>query len=175
MIRFREIFTRRQAAGPKSLFHIRSPRTFAAKWLILCGLLPVVSGCHRSPADNRPPDVVKHMITMQWAILPGRIEVKQGQEVELIVSTPDVEHGLAIKGYGISEPVQPGEPTVIKFLADKAGTFRMSCDILCGRGHKDMVGELIVLPAGAESHANSKQTVASDRSLKKTKADPAAR
>jgi len=175
MIRFREIFTRRQAAGLKSLLHIRRPCTFAAKWLILCGLLAVLSGCHRRPADNRPPDVVKHMITMQWAILPGRIEVKQGQEVELIVSTPDVEHGLAIKGYGISEPVQPGEPTVIKFRADKAGKFPMRCDILCGRGHKDMAGELIVLPARASSSSNPGETAARDGSLKKTKADPATR
>lgn len=103
------------------------------------------------------------MVTEQWAIIPNRIIVHQGQVVELAVTSPDVEHGLYIKGYGIRKPVQPGEPTIIKFRASKAGTFLMRCDILCGRGHKKMKGELVVLPAlpsatqiPARTHAPSK-------------------
>ncbi len=80
----------------------------------------------------------------KWAIEPQRIEVPRGQEVELIVTTSDVEHGVAVPGLGIREPVQPGKPAVIRFKADKAGSFPMRCSILCGRGHDQMTGEIVV-------------------------------
>lgn len=147
MIRFRELFTRRQTAGRNSLISIRNPFRLAAKCLIALALLTVLSGCHKNPLAHVPPDVIDHVITEQWAIIPNRIVVHQGQVVEIVATSPDVEHGLQIKGYGIRKPVQPGEPTIIKFRATKTGTFLMRCDILCGRGHDKMRGQLVVLPA----------------------------
>lgn len=122
----------------------------AAKLLLVLGLASILAGCHPQPVDNAKPDVVFHVVTKQWAIIPDRIVVKQGQNVELIVTTPDVEHGLEIKGYGISAPVQPGEPAIIRFRATHSGSFEMRCDILCGRGHDRMKGRLIVVPVAAD-------------------------
>jgi cytochrome c oxidase subunit 2 len=89
----------------------------------------------------------------KWAIEPSRIEVPQGDEVELVVTTTDVEHGIAIPGLDIREPVQPGRPTIVRFKARTAGTYPMSCSILCGTGHKQMTGVIVVTAAApAASH-----------------------
>ncbi|HTW47953.1 MAG TPA: cupredoxin domain-containing protein, partial [Acidobacteriaceae bacterium] len=69
----------------------------------------------------------------KWEIVPRRIVVRQGARVELIVSSADVEHGLAVPGLGINEPIQPGKPAAIRFFADKPGVYPMHCSILCGR------------------------------------------
>lgn len=109
--------------------------------------------------DKTPPDITFHIVTRQWKIIPNRIVVQQGKEVEFIVTSPDVEHGLQIKGYGISLPVQPGEPAVIKFRATKSGTYLMRCDILCGRGHDQMRGQLIVIPLPTPAVASKVHTI----------------
>ena len=85
----------------------------------------------------------------KWAIVPSRVEVPQGKEIELIVSSMDVEHGIAVPGLGIREPVQPGRPTIVKFLAKQAGSYPMKCSVLCGRGHDQMTGEIVILPPDA--------------------------
>jgi cytochrome c oxidase subunit 2 len=88
----------------------------------------------------------------KWAIEPNRIEVAQGKEVELVVNSIDVEHGIAIPKLGIREPVQPGRPTIVKFRAKVAGTYAMSCSVLCGKGHDQMTGVIVVsAPAPAAS------------------------
>lgn len=105
------------------------------------------TGCRKSPEDNTPPDVIKQVVMKKWAIEPARIEVPQGAEVELVVRSTDVEHGIAIPKLGIREPVQPGRPAIVKFRAKSAGTYAMSCSVLCGKGHRDMTGVIVVTPA----------------------------
>jgi cytochrome c oxidase subunit II len=90
--------------------------------------------------------VIRQIVMKKWAILPNRVEVQQGQEVELIVISADVEHGIAIPKLGIREPVQPGRTTVVRFRAKSAGTYSMNCSVLCGKGHNQMTGEIVVTP-----------------------------
>ena len=110
-------------------------------------LVPVLlSGCSRTPTYSGPPDTVIKVVMKKWAIEPSRITLPQGARVELVVSTADVEHGLGVRGLAINEPVQPGKPAVIRFLAQTPGTYPMRCSILCGKGHKDMLGEIVIEP-----------------------------
>ena len=125
---------------------------FAAAALLLAG-----SGCgKRTPTYSGPPDTVRSVIMKKWAIVPNRLEFRQGARVELVVSTIDVEHGIDVPGLGIREPIQPGKPAVIRFLAQTPGTYPMRCSIACGRGHDKMTGAIVILsgpaPAGA-AHA----------------------
>ena len=118
--------------------------------LLMAFLLPVsLAGCRKAPADNTPPDVIRQIVMKKWAIEPSRIEVPQGDEVELIVTTTDVEHGLAVPTLGIREPVQPGTSTIVRFKATTAGTYPMKCSVLCGRDHDKMTGEIVILPSSA--------------------------
>lgn len=116
--------------------------------LVALPLLLLIPGCgKKTPTYSGPPDTVVSVIMKKWAIVPDRIVVPQGARVEMVVSTIDVEHGIAVPGLGINEPVQPSKPAVVRFLAQTPGTYPMRCSILCGRGHDKMTGVIVITPA----------------------------
>jgi cytochrome c oxidase subunit II len=131
------------------LYPIRPSRVRAK--LLIAFILPFTAiGCKGTPAGNTPPDVIKTITMKKWSIEPSRIEVPQGDEVELVVSSTDVEHGIAISKLGILETVQPGKPAIVKFRAKDSGVYAMSCSVLCGKGHDQMTGVIVVTPAVAK-------------------------
>ena len=90
-------------------------------------------------------DVKEFRITAkQFAFDPETIEVNKGDKVRLIVTSVDVPHGIAIKEYGINQRLDVGKPVTIEFTADKEGTFAAYCSVICGSGHKEMKGKIIV-------------------------------
>jgi cytochrome c oxidase subunit 2 len=110
-----------------------------------------MSGCSKkTPTFEGPPNTVRQIIMKKWEIAPKRVELPQGARVELVVSSTDIEHGLAVPGLGINEPVQPEHPAVIRFLAQTPGTYPMRCSIACGRGHDQMTGEIVITAAGSK-------------------------
>jgi len=111
-------------------------------------LILLMAGCgKKTPTYSGPPDMVRSIVMKKWAIVPDRLVVPQGAKVELVVSTADVEHGLAVPGLGIREPVQAGQPpAVIRFLAQTPGVYPMRCSIACGRGHDKMTGAIVITP-----------------------------
>lgn len=80
----------------------------------------------------------------QWEFSPATITVNQGDRVRLVVTSPDVDHGIAIAEYGINQIVPKGETKTVEFTADKSGTFTFYCSVRCGSGHGSMRGQLIV-------------------------------
>ena len=119
--------------------------------LAVLGVVLSMTGCgKKTPTYSGPPDTVRQIVMKKWEIDPGRIEVPQGARVELVVTSTDVEHGIAVPGLGINEPVQPEHPAVIRFLAQTPGTYPMHCSVLCGRGHNRMVGEIVVRAGSRE-------------------------
>lgn len=70
---------------------------------------------------------------------PGTITVNKGDRVKIIVNDTDTKHGIAIPDFGVS-----GTGSV-EFTADKAGTFEFHCPTMCGPGHREMAGTLIVV------------------------------
>jgi cytochrome c oxidase subunit 2 len=137
------------AAKAAYLHHKRHApiRSKAATALILTlGLFLSMTGCaKRTPTYAGPPDTVRQIVMKKWEIDPGRIEVPQGARVELVVTSTDIEHGIAVPGLGINEPVQPEHPAVIRFLAQTPGTYPMRCSVLCGRGHDQMTGAIVII------------------------------
>lgn len=107
--------------------------------LLLLPLCLLLAACGKHEPD------VKISVTMKkYAIEPAEIRVKQGQTVELTVSTLDVQHGFYVPDLGIKEPIQKGKPAVITFEAKKAGRYPVQCNIICGPGHDDMHAEIVV-------------------------------
>ena len=84
------------------------------------------------------------MVAKQFEFMPEAIEVSQGDRVKIILTSADVTHGFAINEYGINERIVPGQPTVVEFTADKKGTFTFYCSVMCGSGHRNMRGTLVV-------------------------------
>ncbi len=108
--------------------------TFAFLLLSL-GSLP---GCHRAE-----PRHIK-LVMKRYAFVPAEVHVRQGETVVLEVTTADVQHGIEIPDLGIREPVQPRFTTEVRLTPKQKGEFPMACSIICGPGHDDMQGKLVV-------------------------------
>jgi len=99
---------------------------------------PVPSGggyIKKAPADGK-----WETSTYRWE--PGTIVVYQGDEVDLqIWGVNGAEHPGKIEGYDKSFNVKRGLLTSVTFKADKAGVFRILCDV----HNPSMTGTLVVL------------------------------
>ncbi len=80
---------------------------------------------------------------------PSVITVKQGQQVKLVITATDRDHGFKLAAYNIEERLKKGVATPIEFTADKPGTFPFECSVVCGLGHGHMKGKLVVEPAAS--------------------------
>lgn len=79
-----------------------------------------------------------------WDFEPKKIEVNAGDKVILHVISTDIPHGIGINEFLVNKRVDPGATTTVEFIADKRGTFRMYCTVVCGAGHLTMDGTLTV-------------------------------
>ena len=101
----------------------------------------ILTGCTYFP--GREP--VRIQVKMKkYSFDPAVIRVKHGDVVELEVSTADVQHGFSIPELDVREPVPRGHTATVRFRAEQRGQFKIRCSILCGPGHDDMQGTLIV-------------------------------
>ena len=109
---------------------------------IAIALAILLAGCGKAP-QTRPAVRIK-VTAHKYGFEPSVIHVKQGEAVELEISTLDVQHGFEVKGLGLDESVQKGRPTIVIFTPQRRGEYRMNCDIICGPGHDGMEGMIVV-------------------------------
>lgn len=79
-----------------------------------------------------------------WIFEPSEIRVLQGERVRLKIKNVDVDHGFSLPDFNVDVKLKPGVEETVEFTADKKGKFTFFCSVLCGTGHKDMKGMLIV-------------------------------
>jgi len=84
------------------------------------------------------------VIAKQWEFVPSTITVKKGQIVTLTITSTDVTHGFALPDFNINSTFEAGKTTTVTFTADKTGSFSFFCSVICGEGHRDMKGTLVV-------------------------------
>jgi cytochrome c oxidase subunit II len=75
---------------------------------------------------------------------PKQIQVKKGQRVTIVLTSPDFVHGFALPDFNVRADGIPGKTVEITFVADKAGKFIYLCDNFCGEDHDRMSGFLVV-------------------------------
>jgi cytochrome c oxidase subunit 2 len=75
---------------------------------------------------------------------PNVITVKKGEQIKLVITALDHDHGFKLEAFNINQELKKGDPTVIEFTADKAGTFPFQCSHFCGLWHPKMKGRLVV-------------------------------
>lgn len=86
----------------------------------------------------------------QFRFEPATISVVEGDTVRLRLRSADRTHGIGIKAFRVKALIpKVGEAVIVEFVADRAGTFDITCSEYCGTGHRAMKGKLIVL-AGAK-------------------------
>jgi cytochrome c oxidase subunit II len=125
------------------------------KWILTLGLLLtvafVVAGCG---GGDKKSDSAASAVASQ-ATAAGKsitidaknfefdqkeIRVKKGETVSITLKNSQSNHGLKIEGY--DKEIKGNE--TVTFTADQVGEFKFECAIMCGAGHKDMTGKLIV-------------------------------
>ena len=101
--------------------------------------------------ERNGKDVTIYMIAIRSHIAPEKIEVNEGDNVTIYVTTieqiADESHGLGVDGYNLNVQIDPGETKTLKFVANKPGVFAFYCTNFCSALHQEMQGYLMVKPA----------------------------
>ena len=122
----------------------------------MCAILSPASRVVR--AQDSGVQVIE-MTAKKYEFSPVR--VKAGTKVQLKVTATDRDHGIAIDavaegaakdsapGLIIDSPekcwkLPKGEPVMINFTAQTAGTYQIKCCLHCGLGHGGMKGTIVV-------------------------------
>ena len=122
--------------------------------IMAIGLL-VVAGCSNAPSGGSTVDVgstanagpVKEISidAYNWGFTESPINIKKGDRVRLRLTSSSGTHGIAIPGLGVATgAVSPGQEEVVEFVVGESGTFDYFCNVPCGQGHREMVGQIIV-------------------------------
>jgi cytochrome c oxidase subunit 2 len=93
------------------------------------------------------PQTAKREVTLdakKFAFTPAKIEVFEGDVVQITLVPADIPHSFTIDAYKIAKRAEPGKPVTFEFLCDKPGTFRFYCNLTIDDGCKRMAGELVV-------------------------------
>jgi heme/copper-type cytochrome/quinol oxidase subunit 2 len=64
-------------------------------------------------------------------ITPAKMTAHKGRKVEIQVTNTakDKEHGFSIDAFKVGEVIGQGKTTTVKFKADKAGTYKVYCQL----------------------------------------------
>jgi len=80
----------------------------------------------------------------KYEFSPGTLHVRKGEQVKLVMTAADHDHGFKLDDFNINQKIPKGTTVVVEFAADKAGTFQFRCSSVCGIGHRGMKGTLVV-------------------------------
>jgi cytochrome c oxidase subunit 2 len=80
----------------------------------------------------------------KYEFSPGSLRVKKGEQVRLVMTAVDHEHGFKLDDFNINKKIPQGTTVIVEFTADKAGSFQFRCSSVCGLGHRGMKGTLVV-------------------------------
>jgi heme/copper-type cytochrome/quinol oxidase subunit 2 len=73
------------------------------------------------------------------------IRVKSGELVRIKAISRDVNHGLSIPEIGFNLQIDPGKTSIGEFVAPSPGEYFYGCSVVCGSGHPNHVGKLVVI------------------------------
>jgi len=100
----------------------------------------------RQVKDDVDPVKTIDVIASQFKFEPANISVVEGDRVRLRLRSADRTHGIGIKAFRVNALIpKVGDAVTVEFVADRAGTFDITCSEYCGTGHRAMKGKLIVL------------------------------
>lgn len=94
-------------------------------------------------AEEKTEKVIK-ITAKKFEYSPNEIRIKKGVPVILEFTSLDRLHGFNCPDLGVRADINPGKPTRVRIVPQKAGTFPFHCDNFCGEGHEGMTGTIIV-------------------------------
>jgi cytochrome c oxidase subunit 2 len=102
---------------------------------------------------GKAADLVVNVTGLQYAwlfnypdsgVTTGELHVPLGKAVQLNLSAQDVIHSFWVPQFRLKQDALPGQPTELRFVATKIGTFPVVCAELCGGYHGSMRTQIIV-------------------------------
>ena len=86
-----------------------------------------------------------YVLAQAWSFSPREIVVPVGAEVDIYVTSSDVQHGFKVTDTNVNMMVVPGQVSKLSFTFDTVGDFPYICHEYCGQGHAAMYGTVKVL------------------------------
>ncbi len=90
-------------------------------------------------------NVKEFVVTAEnWSFNPYLITVNKGDRVILKITSVEGTHSFWVPAKNIREKLNQGRQVVIEFTADARGEFIFKCGIICGTGHNNMNGTIVI-------------------------------
>ncbi len=86
-----------------------------------------------------------YVLAQMWSFAPARLVVPQGAEVDIYVTSADLQHGFKITDTNINMQIVPGQVSKLTYTFDDLGEFPYICTEYCGTGHAAMFGSVEVV------------------------------
>jgi cytochrome c oxidase subunit 2 len=87
------------------------------------------------------------VVASNWKFTPATVELHVGETTTLHLTSSAGVHGIQSDELGIPQTmIAPGKFVDVEITPKKAGTYKVSCSIVCGAGHGDMVLTIEVKP-----------------------------
>ena len=108
---------------------------------LAAALVAIEIGGH---AQSTAPGTEIQITAEKYDFKPDTITVKKGDQVKLVITAMDRDHGFKIDAFHINQKLPKGQPVTVELTADQAGKFPFQCSQFCGLGHGKMKGTLVV-------------------------------
>jgi nitrous-oxide reductase len=113
----------------------------------------VETGSERIERDGNQVSVF--MTSIRSHLTPEHVTVRAGDHVTWHITNLetqlDATHGFQLNGHNVSLSIEPGETATFEFDATDPGVFPFYCTEFCSALHLEMMGYLLIEPAGAAS------------------------
>ena len=86
-----------------------------------------------------------YVMSQVWSFTPQELVVPVGAEVDIYVTSKDLQHGFKITDTNVNMQVVPGQVSKLTFTFDEIGEFPYICTEYCGSGHATMFGTVKVV------------------------------
>jgi cytochrome c oxidase subunit 2 len=80
------------------------------------------------------------------------LHIPAGRPIQLVMTSEDVIHDFSVPAFRIKHDVLPGRYESLWFNAVTPGKYHLFCTQLCGTGHAQMVGEIVVMSGPDYQH-----------------------
>lgn len=104
-----------------------------------------------------------YVVSRVWAFDPNVLVVPVGAEVDIYVTSVDLQHGFKITDTNVNMQIVPGQVSKLTYTFDEAGEFPYICHEYCGSGHAAMFGTVRVV-----SEAEYEASLGGDESTEAT-------
>jgi cytochrome c oxidase subunit 2 len=105
-----------------------------------------------------------YVLAQAWTFAPRELVVPVGAEIDIYVTSADLQHGFKVTDTNINMQIVPGQVSKLSFTFDDIGEFPYICTEYCGQGHAAMFGTVKVVSEADFAAAAAGSDTSSDTS-----------